>query len=187
MTWKTLHRRSEVLRAVTRVADERRDGALPTDVPGVPEAFRDDLDLLGALSLQWFTRLSGRIELALLDESLEPDDAVVLAWARNVEAMPGVRAVLDRAEEQPADAETARVMRKAADKQHAMLALLSGRVDPDGPSSVRVGEALVRRANRAGLPPFQEIVDLAPRGERARPGAHSRHRLLHRLRTALAA
>ena len=29
MTWSTVHHRGEILRAVTRTADERRDGLLP--------------------------------------------------------------------------------------------------------------------------------------------------------------
>ena len=61
MTWSTFHRRGEVLRGVIDAADTRRDGLLPTDVPGVPETFDDELALLGALQLRWHTRLSGRL------------------------------------------------------------------------------------------------------------------------------
>jgi hypothetical protein len=35
MTWTTFHHRGEVLRTVTRTADDRRDGILPMDVAGV--------------------------------------------------------------------------------------------------------------------------------------------------------
>ena len=47
-------------------ADDRRDGVLPMDVPGVAENFTDELDLVGALLLKWHARLSGNIERALM-------------------------------------------------------------------------------------------------------------------------
>src|SRR5687768_14437207 len=59
MTWNAFRSRGEILRDVTAVADDRRDGALPWDVAGVPAVFADELDLLGALQLRWHTRLAG--------------------------------------------------------------------------------------------------------------------------------
>ena len=61
MTWTAFHRRSEVLRAVVTEADRRPDATLPTDVPGVSETFRDELDLVGALQLRWHARLTGAV------------------------------------------------------------------------------------------------------------------------------
>ena len=61
-TWDSFHRRGEVLRAVVDEANLRRDGMLPTDLPGVAETFRDDLSLVAALQLRWHTRLAGTIE-----------------------------------------------------------------------------------------------------------------------------
>ena len=42
MTWKSHHRRGDVLREVIRTADERLDGRLPLDVDGVADTFGDD-------------------------------------------------------------------------------------------------------------------------------------------------
>ena len=41
MTWTAFHRRGEVLRTVVETADQRVDGELPLDVPGVAETFAD--------------------------------------------------------------------------------------------------------------------------------------------------
>ena len=46
MTWNNHYRRAEVLREVIRIADERRDGQLPMDVPGVAETFNDELTVV---------------------------------------------------------------------------------------------------------------------------------------------
>lgn len=189
MSWTTLRRRHDVLRAVTRAADERRDGILPTDLTGVREVFPDDLALLGALSLRWSTHLAARVDGALHEarasaageQASDPEATVVAAWRRAAAAMPGTRAVLDRALEQPGDDRIARSLRTAADKEHAMLAVASGLAGAGDPASARRGEALVRDAGRAGAPPFQEVVDLARAEQR------SHRRLLRRLRSVLAA
>ena len=68
-----------MLRAVTDEADLRRDGTLPTHLPGVPETFRDDLDLVGALQVRWYTRLAGSIERTLSRQPLDLDAAVLRA------------------------------------------------------------------------------------------------------------
>ena len=83
MTWTTFHHRGEVLRTVTRTADERRDGVLPMDVTGVRETFGDELTLLAALQLRWHTRLSGHIERALLDHPTDLEQAVDRRVARD--------------------------------------------------------------------------------------------------------
>ena len=61
MTWKSHHRRGDVLREVIRTADERLDGRLPLDVDGVADTFGDELTLLGALQLRWHTLLAGHV------------------------------------------------------------------------------------------------------------------------------
>ena len=57
MSWKAFHHRGETLRVVVDTANERRDGVLPMDAPGVTENFTDELDLIGALLLKWHARL----------------------------------------------------------------------------------------------------------------------------------
>ena len=91
MTWLAFHHRADILRAVTDEADRRRDGALPADVPGVSATFRDDLDLLRALQLRWYTRLSGALERSLASQPRDLDAAVRDGWVRTAEAMPGIR------------------------------------------------------------------------------------------------
>ena len=68
---------------------------LPSDVPGVAAVFADDLELLGTLQLKWHTRLAGRIEREQLHQPMDLRAAVVRAWHRTADELPGVRAVLD--------------------------------------------------------------------------------------------
>ena len=77
MTWKSFHRRGEILRTVIATADASRDGVLPMDVEGVAETFGDELRLLGALQLRWHTRLAGRIERELMHQPMDLEGAVV--------------------------------------------------------------------------------------------------------------
>jgi hypothetical protein len=86
MTWTALKSRGEILRDVSAAADQRRDGTLPLDVDGAREAFRDELDLVGALQLRWHTRLSGRIERELVQQPLDLEQAVIVAWPRSCPA-----------------------------------------------------------------------------------------------------
>lgn len=95
MSWKTFHRRSEVLRRVIQEANRRCDGALPTEVPGVHERFADPSDLLAALQLRWYNHLSGAIELELSRCPAHLEEAVVRAWCRAADDLPGVRMILD--------------------------------------------------------------------------------------------
>jgi hypothetical protein len=86
MTWKSLHdgarpNRGEGRRSGIATADARLDGALPMDVPGVADTFRDELSLVGALQLRWISRLSGRIERELVNEPMDLESAVVASWA----------------------------------------------------------------------------------------------------------
>lgn len=175
MTWTSYHRRGDVLRAVVALADERRDGRLPIEVDGVATTFRDDLDLLGALSLRWHTRLSGRIEEELAPQPLDLEAAVVRAWQAAARSMPGVRAVLDRALEEHPDPAVRSALGRAAAKEHVLLALVAGRSSTTDVAAARVGAAIAERAR--GTLELQREVSVG----RSTPS------LLDRLRAALAA
>ena len=88
-------RRREVLRAVVDAAQERRDGHLPMDVPGVEDTFGDDVTLVAALQLRWHTQLAKRVEHAVDEVALETSssavDAVVAAWQDTAADLAGVR------------------------------------------------------------------------------------------------
>lgn len=127
MTWTSFHHRGEILRAVTRVADQRRDGRLPMDVAGVRESFGDELGLYGALSLRWHTRLAGRIERELADQPLDLEGAVMTAWRAMAADMPGTRAILDHYREHPVDDAMAEAIAKATRKEHILLAIMAGK------------------------------------------------------------
>ena len=142
--------RGDTLRRVIAVADQRCDGRLPGDVPGVAETFEDQLSLVGALQLRWHTRLSGRIERELMAQPLDLEEAVVTAWRRAAAEMPGVRAILDRQRSQPTDRAIATAMARATIKERTMLAVMAGRVSAEDAAALRIGEQIELRA-RAGL------------------------------------
>jgi hypothetical protein len=146
MTWKSFHRRGEVLRTVIATADARRDGLLPMDVEGVGETFGDELTLVGALSLRWHTRLAGRIERELMTQPLDLEGAVVTAWRRTAAELPGVRAVLDHYRELPSDPAMADALARATAKEHVLLAVMAGRSSSADRSAARVGERIEHRA-----------------------------------------
>jgi hypothetical protein len=127
MNWDAFHRRGDVLNAVIAELDTRNDGVLPMYVDGVEQTFRDELDLLSALSLKWHTRLSGRLERVMTEEPLDFEAAVIGAWRDNVAELPGVRLALDAALA-GADAEILAVLGKSQSKELELLALWSGRV-----------------------------------------------------------
>ena len=149
MTWSTFHRRGEVLRDVIAAADARRDGRLPTDVPGVRETFGDELELLGALALRWHTRLAGRLERTLQRQPDDLDAAVVEAWHATADELPGVRLVLDRHRAEPADARTAAALAAAAAKERLLLAAMAGRAGATTRATLAAGRALEERARAA--------------------------------------
>ena len=174
MTWESFHRRGEILRTVTTVADARRDGRLPMDVAGVAETFGDELSLLAALQLRWHTRLAGRIERALSSQPMDLERAVVTAWRATAAELPGVLAVLDRHKAEPLDAAMAGALAKATAKERTMLAVMAGRASATDETAARAGAEIEAEA-RAGYvpPPFQ--TDDANRG------------LLERLKAVVAA
>lgn len=152
MTWTAFHRRGEVLRHVVETADQRVDGELPLYVDGVKETFADANDLLGALQLRWHTRLAGRIERELMTQPMDLEQAVVTAWQRTADEMPGVRAVLDRHRSHPLDRSMAEVTATAAAKEHVLLAVMAGRGGPDDAQSVAVGARIEERARATYVP-----------------------------------
>ena len=146
MTWKTFHRRGEVLRAVIDTTARRRDGLLPMDVVGVRETFGDELTLLAALQLKWHTRLAGRIEHVLLEQPLDLSGAVAEAWGQTTDELPGLRLVLDHYRDHPLDDAMAAAMATATRKEHMMLAVTAGRSSVEDVSSAPIGAALEERA-----------------------------------------
>lgn len=174
MTWTAFHRRGEVLRHVVETADQRVDGELPLYVPGVAETFADPHDLLGALQLRWHTRLAGLIERELMSQPMDLERAVVTAWHRTVDEMPGVRAVLDEHLARPLDERMAAQTATAAGKEHVLLAVMAGQGGPSDPESVAVGARIEEKARLA-----YEPAERTP--ERAD------HPIIHWIKSALAA
>lgn len=176
-TWDAFHRRGEVLRAVADRADARRDGVLPLDVPGVAETFGDELDLIAALQLRWHTRLSGRIEQALMSQPTDLEHAVLSAWRDTADELAGVRLVLDRAVAEPPSDEVATAMRRAQAKDWSLMAAMAGLAGVADDAAPRVGRDLEERARTA----FRPLA--APRHRAG--DAHGS--LMGRLKAALAA
>jgi hypothetical protein len=174
MTWTAFHRRGEVLRQVVDTADQRLDGELPLYVDGVAETFADAHDLLGALQLRWHTRLAGRIERELLAQPMDLESAVVTAWHRTVDEMPGVRAVLDEHLARPLDERMALQAETAAAKEHVLLAVMAGQGGPQDPESAAVGARIEEKARLSHRP--AEVA-----------AERTDHPILHWLKTALAA
>jgi hypothetical protein len=174
-SWRAFHNRGEILRTVIATADERRDGILPMDLPGVAETFADELALLGALQLRWHTRLAGRIDRELMTQPMDLEQAVVTAWRGTRDELPGVRQIVDHYRSEPTDAAMAEAMARATAKEQVMLAAMSGRASVHDASAVRVGEAIEQRA-RSGR---------GPGAHRADPETHES--LLDRIKSVLAA
>jgi hypothetical protein len=151
MTWKSFHRRGEILRDVIATADRRRDGVLPLDVPGVAETFPDELSLLGALQLRWHARLTGHIERELMLEPMDLEQAVVSAWQSTRDEMPGIRAVIDAQRTNPMSAEIGAAMTKSAAKEHTLLAMMGGRASSPGPAAEQAGAVIEERARRTAV------------------------------------
>lgn len=179
MTWKSFHRRGEILRTVIATADDRQDGVLPMDVAGVAETFGDELTLLGALQLRWHTRLAGRIERELMTQPMDLEQAVVAAWRATREEMPGVREIIDHYRSNPVDAAMAEAIRTATTKEQMMLAAMAGRSSVQDAAAARVGEQIEQRARAGGRDAIR------PGGHRADTGPHDR--ILDRIKAVLAA
>lgn len=182
--WHAHHNRGEILRTVISTADERLDGVLPMDLIGVSEVFRDELDLLGALSLKWHTRLAARIERELTHGPTDLESAVIAGWRTTARDLAGVRLILDHYLAHPTTPEMAEAITRSNAKEHVLLAVLAGKapahlgLDAD---AARVG-ALIEERARAGRT-FTDEARARRRSHRAAP----RPGLLDRLKAALAA
>lgn len=181
--WHAHHNRGEILRTVISTADERLDGVLPMDILGVSAVFRDELDLLGALSLKWHTRLAARIERELTHGPTDLEAAVIAGWRTTARDLVGVRLILDHYVSHPTTPEIAEAMSRSQAKERVLLAVLAGKAPADlglNPDAARVG-ALIEERARAG----RSVADDAREVRRHR--AHVRPGLLSRLMAALAA
>ena len=159
----------QILRSVVAAAEERRDGLLPMDVPGVAEAVGAEPDLLEALQQHWRARLSTEVSHALGRRTEDPVAAVERAWGATADLMPGVRMVLDRHQEQPLDEAMARLVVAMTATEHASLAVAAGLTGPAGeaePAAPALGAALEASARRRRA---RTLTDLA--GRAARDGA----------------
>jgi hypothetical protein len=146
MTWNTFHHRGAILQTVVETADQRRDGVLPMQLPGVTETFRDELDLLAALQLKWHARLSGNIERALMSQPLDLEDAIASAWRRTSDQLPGLRKILDRYAESPSDPAMAAALTRANEKEWIRLAAAAGLANDESAAAARAGRQLELRA-----------------------------------------
>ena len=159
MTSTAHYRRGDVLRAVVKAANSRLDGTLPTDVSGVQETFRDDLDLIGALQLHWHTLMAGNIERALseepgdteraLDDGVPLELVVLRAWRAAQQELPGVRLVLDAHSKNPTSAEMGEALDIANRKEWALMALMSGKASALDSDAAEVGRRMEAKARRA--------------------------------------
>ena len=160
MTWDAYHRREGALRSAVAVLDRRRDGQLPwTELDAVRTAFDTPTDLLLALQMRWHTRLAGQVDRILGDQPMDLRAAVIEAWRAATVDLPGVRAVLDAHEDEPA-------LRTALAKELAYLAAAAGVAGLADPAAVRVGQE-IRSDARSGSDVI-EVPDHVPDGWVAR-------------------
>lgn len=179
MNWEAFHRRGDVLQAVIKEADARRDGILPMYVTGVEQTFSDELDLLGALSLKWHTRLAGHIERAAKDQPLDLEAATIEAWRAAADETPGIRLVLDKALAD-ADEETVTLLERSQQKELELLALNSGKISTYQleEHGARVGAAVEAKAREGFViganwapEPVPTLLERLKAGTRSRTSA----------------
>lgn len=139
MTWNAFHNRGEILRTVIATADQRLDGALPTDVAGVREHFTNELDLIAALMLKWHARLSGNLERELTKQPLDLEQAVARAWRATSDELPGVRAIIDAHLAEPTDDEMATALTNAREREWVRLAMAAGLANDESGAAARAG------------------------------------------------
>jgi hypothetical protein len=190
MTWTVFHRRGEVLRAVTAVAEERAaegswDGTLPRTLPDgtalFPGVFRDELDLVGALLLSWHARLSAEIERGLARQPMDLEGAVVRAWARAADHRPGLRLVIDRYTDDPVDERMRQALCRAREKEWVRLAAAAGLACDEGRAAAAAGRRIELAARAHRLAAARKQAQPASVGRRC-PGS-----LVERIKAALAA
>ncbi|BBH16686.1 hypothetical protein Back2_09730 [Nocardioides baekrokdamisoli] len=147
MTWTTHHNRGHVLREIEAVTAERGDGLLPMDLDGVSAVFDDEMDILAALQLRWYTRLAGMIERELFDAGdANLEAAVIHAWHLTYDELPGVRAVLDHYNANPTNDVMRQALATGRLKEHHLIALMAGLGGYGHELSIAVGGRLEKRA-----------------------------------------
>ena len=147
MTWTTHHNRGHVLREIEAVTAERRDGLLPMDLDGVTAVFDDEMDILAALQLRWYTRLAGMIERELFDAvDADLEAAVIHAWHLTNDELPGVRAVLDHYAANPTNDVMRQALATGRLKEQHLVALMAGLGGYGHELSIAVGGRLEARA-----------------------------------------
>jgi hypothetical protein len=151
LTWDSFHRRGEVLRAVVEVANARRDGVLPLELPGVAETFGDELSLIAALQLRWHTRLAGEIERALMEQPADLESAVLTAWRATATELAGVRQIIDAYTAHPTSQEMAEALRTAHRKDWTLMAVMAGRAGIGDARAEHVGRRLEEQARGVAL------------------------------------
>lgn len=135
--WQRYHRRAQAVQDVLARLPRHGAPTLPWD-DDLAAVFGEPAELLEALHGVWTRRLLARIDLALEMGTGTPQQSVEAGWQATADALPTLRALLDRY----ADSEV--VHRCAAGEQRLMavaagLATLS---DP-APYSARLGAGLV--------------------------------------------
>ncbi len=189
MNWNAFHHRGEILREVIEAADQRLDGTLPLDVPGVQECFADDIDLVGALTLKWHARLTATIERALATQPMDLESAVAGAWRETAEQLPGLRLLIDRATDAPTTPAMAEATQRAQRAERARLAQAAALAFDASEGAVEAGEHIEQQA-RAGLttpaarpvaePVAEPVVETAAE-------QHDRASFVRRIKAVLAA
>ena len=183
MTWNSFHNRGEVLRQAIEIADQRQDGHLPMQAPGLHDFFDDETDLLSALMLKWHTRLMGNVERAMSEQPLDLEAAVVGCWRQTAAQMPGVRAILDRLADE--DTELGALVRRAREREHARLAIAAGLANHPGERAARVGASLEAAARTAAPSlPEQKGVHAGSTSQEHAPSAPT---FVERIKAVLAA
>lgn len=152
MSWTSHHHRGEILRTVVAAVDERRDGLLPMDLPGVSETFADEVDVLGALQLRWHTRLAGHIDQELAAQPMDLETAIVRAWHTTADELVGIRAVLDHHRALPTDQKMADFLTKFEAKEHLTMAVMAGKGAFADAEAVRLGSLIEMRARAEYVP-----------------------------------
>ena len=139
--------RAETLRTVVATLDRRVDGTVPHDVPGLRDAFPDDLDLVGVLLLRWSARLTGALDRSLSRPTADRRAAVCEAWSQTAEQLPGVRRLLDDLLADPTTGAALRdMLLRARDIERRRLTEAAGLADQDRGQALETGRRLEQAA-----------------------------------------